>query len=125
MVPVSSMQPPLKPIGSISNETISNSNHASCHESGPRFLKSDRVVVMSGCDRASGELSVLSAVHIDKMIAIYTNLEDADALQGTRSMHIYLCCMSYVCMYTIMSCDETTPGVAMMTNMTRLMMYNR
>ena len=32
---------------------------------------------------------------------------------------------SYVCIYTIMSCDETTPGVAMMTNMTRLMMYNR
>jgi hypothetical protein len=43
---------------SISNETIS-SNHASCHESGPRFLKSDRAVVMSGCDRASRELSVL------------------------------------------------------------------
>ena len=42
---------------------------------------------MSGCDRASGELSVLSAVHIDKMIAICTNLEYADALQGTRSMH--------------------------------------
>jgi hypothetical protein len=38
--------------GSISNETIS-SNHASCHESGPRFLKSDRAVVMSGCDRAT------------------------------------------------------------------------
>jgi len=44
--------------GSISNETIS-SNHASCHESGPRFLKSDRAVVMSGCDHASRELSVL------------------------------------------------------------------
>ena len=116
---------------SISNETIS-SNHASCHESGPRFLKSDRAVVMSGCDRASGELSVLSAVHIDKMIAICTNLEYADALKGTRSMHIYLCCMtsstieSILSMYIYyMSCDETTPGVAMMTNMTRLMMYNR
>ena len=89
---------------------------------------------MSGCDRASAELSVLSAVHMDKTIAICSNLEYADALKGTRSMHIYLCCMtsstiesilSMYIQYTIMSCDETTPGVAMMTYMTRLMMCNR
>jgi hypothetical protein len=116
---------------SISNETII-SKHASNHESGriesilstDRFLKSDRAVVMSGCDRASGELPVLSAVHIDKMIAICANLEDADALQGTRSMHILYLCMHilYLCMhiyYTILcslSCDETTPGVVVMSH---------
>ena len=83
-------------IGSISNGTIISSNHASSHESilgTDRFLKADRAVVMSGCDRASGELPVLSAVHIDKMIAICANLEDADALQGTSSMNILYLCM--------------------------------
>ena len=72
---------------------------ASSHENilgTDRFLKADRAVVMSGCDRASGELPVLSAVHIDKMIAICANLEDADALQGTSSMHILN--LLYVCM---------------------------
>jgi len=83
---------------SLSNETVGNRfSSSSNHESSriesilgtDKFLKSERAIVKSGCDRASGELPVLSAVHIDKMISICANLEDVDALQGTASMSLY------------------------------------
>ena len=86
----------------ISNETMVSSNHASSGRiesilGTTRFLQADRAVVMSGCDRAGGELPVLSAVYIDKLIAICANLEDADALQGTTSIACIACtCKPYV-----------------------------